>query len=298
MSSGNRRTVGVAGWYWMSSQTSVRATTAPGVTARSLPTWNASGSTMVGMCGAEDMSEMKARTPRRRLRPPLSMYAFHATGLRYGLLLGADAAMRLVSTNFSRSLSRQSSSASASRASELCARARYAWRVRLSSGFPLHAGSENRRSRRSGAIAELPMAMPASSAASLAYRAATVPGRLASRNAYRTMLLSGRNRRTVPRAASGANRSSAPTASSSPAASVASNSADSPAGREAFSSCGRTELEVIADPLAAAPRGAVSCRWGPSAGQAPARQTAGTCTAPSAPWRMRAVPRAWRLRPA
>ena len=49
MSSGNRYTVGVAGEYWMSSQTSVRATTEPGVTAMSLPTWNAPRSTIVGM---------------------------------------------------------------------------------------------------------------------------------------------------------------------------------------------------------------------------------------------------------
>ena len=124
MSSGNSCTVGVAGWYWMSSQTSVRATTDPGVTARSLPTWNASRFTMVGMCGEEVMSEANARIPRTRLRPPVSIYAFRAAGLRYGLLLGADAAIRLVSTNFSRVLSRQSSSASASRSSEVFARAR------------------------------------------------------------------------------------------------------------------------------------------------------------------------------
>ena len=124
MSSGNWCTVGVAGVYWMSSQTSVRATTDPGVTARSLPTWNASPSTMVGMCGEEAMSETKARIPRTRLRPPVSMYAFHAAGLRYGLLLGADAAIRLVSTNFSRVLSRQPSSASASRSWALRPRAR------------------------------------------------------------------------------------------------------------------------------------------------------------------------------
>ena len=91
----------IASVYWMSSQTSVRATTDPGVTARSLPTWNALPSTMVGMCGAEAMSEAKARIPRTRLRPPvlLELEAFHAAGLRYGLLLGADAAIRVVSAD-------------------------------------------------------------------------------------------------------------------------------------------------------------------------------------------------------
>ena len=84
MSSGNWCTAGVAGWYWMSSQTSGRATTAPGVTARSLPIVNASGSTMVGMCGAEAISEIRARAPRTRLRPPVPMNAFHATGLSSG----------------------------------------------------------------------------------------------------------------------------------------------------------------------------------------------------------------------
>src|ERR1035437_6342848 len=54
--------------------------------------------------------------------------------------------------------------------------------MRLSSGFPLHAGSANRRSRGCGATAERPAAMLASSAASLPDRAATAPGRLASRN--------------------------------------------------------------------------------------------------------------------
>ena len=72
--------------------------------------------------------------------------------------------------------------------------------MRLSSGFVFHAGSENRRSGRCGAIGELPLAMPANSVASWQARRVTVRGRLASRAAYRTMLLSGQNRRTMPRA--------------------------------------------------------------------------------------------------
>ena len=66
------------------SLTSVRATTAPGVTARSLPIVNESGATMVGMCGAEAISEIRAPPPRTRLRPPVSMNAFHATRLSSG----------------------------------------------------------------------------------------------------------------------------------------------------------------------------------------------------------------------
>jgi hypothetical protein len=69
---------------------------------------------MVGTRGAEDRSDSSERTPRSADRPPLSMRAFQATGLISGLLLGAAASMRLLSTKRIRSLSRQSSSASAS----------------------------------------------------------------------------------------------------------------------------------------------------------------------------------------
>ncbi len=124
MSSGNWYTAGVTGSYWMSSQTSDRATTAPGVAARSLPTSNASGATMAGTRGGADKSDASARSPRSMLRPPLSMTAFHATGLISGLLLGAAASIRLLSTNRIRSPSRQSSSASASSIPAVPARAR------------------------------------------------------------------------------------------------------------------------------------------------------------------------------
>ena len=52
------------------------------------------------------------------------MAAFQAPGLSSGLLLGAAASMRLLSTNRIRSLSRQSRSASASSASAVPAEAR------------------------------------------------------------------------------------------------------------------------------------------------------------------------------
>ena len=108
----------------MSSQISHRATTAPGVTARSRPTSNASGATIAGTRGGADRSEASDRRPRTALRPPLSMIAFQATGLISGLLLGAAASMRLLATNRIRSWSRQSSSASASSASTVPAQAR------------------------------------------------------------------------------------------------------------------------------------------------------------------------------
>src|ERR1017187_1866518 len=75
-------------------------------------------------------------------------------------------------------------------------------------GFSFHAGSEKRRSRRAGVIADLPAAtLPSSPASAPAWRA-TVPGRRPSSNAQRKVLALGRNLRTVPRAASGRSRSS------------------------------------------------------------------------------------------
>jgi len=103
---------------------SERATTAPGVTARSRPTSNASGATMAGTRGGADRSDTIDRSPSAALRPRLPMTAFQAAGLISGLLLGATASMRLLSTNRIRSVSRQSSSASASSDSTVPAQAR------------------------------------------------------------------------------------------------------------------------------------------------------------------------------
>ena len=114
----------MTGRYWISSNTGVRRTTEPGVTARSTPTSNASGSTMDGTRGATAMSAAKFRRPARVLLPPVSMAAFTAAGFSSGLLLGASASMRLVSMNPTRSASFSSSPASASTPSAACAAAR------------------------------------------------------------------------------------------------------------------------------------------------------------------------------
>jgi hypothetical protein len=106
--------VGVTGWYWISSNCWLACTTAPGVTARSRPTANASAATIDGTRGGAAISEARARRPRTVLDPPESMKAFQATGLSAGLLLGAAAAIRLVSRNRSRVSSRQDSSAPSS----------------------------------------------------------------------------------------------------------------------------------------------------------------------------------------
>src|ERR1035437_6179246 len=51
ISSGQRYTFSVTGWYWMSSNCSHECTTPPGVTARSRPTSNASAATIDGTRG-------------------------------------------------------------------------------------------------------------------------------------------------------------------------------------------------------------------------------------------------------
>ena len=114
----------MAGWYWMSSNCSHAYTTAPGVTARSRPTSKASAATIDGTRGGAARSVASARTPRTALPPPLSTRAFQAAGLSSGLLLGAAAAIRLASRNFSRVSSRQPSSASATSVSAEAAAAR------------------------------------------------------------------------------------------------------------------------------------------------------------------------------
>ena len=111
-SSGNWCTVGVAGLYWMSSKTSVRATTAPRCHREIRADLERVG------ChhrrdarGRGHIGDEGTGTPQTTLSPPVSMNAFHAAGLRIGLLLGADAARRLVSDELQARISRQSSSA-------------------------------------------------------------------------------------------------------------------------------------------------------------------------------------------
>ena len=225
ISSGTCRTAGVTGRYWISSNTGVRRTTEPGVTARSTPTSNASGSTMDGTRGATAMSAAKCRRPARALLPPVSMAAFTAAGFSSGLLLGASASMRLVSTNPTRSESASSSPASATTPSAVCAAARYACIVRCSSGLPAHPGSANRRSRRDGCTCERPAAMRASSPASCVPRPATSRGLAARAAARRRPEPPGLIRRSMPVAASLSSRSSGAAAASAAADLVVSSSA-------------------------------------------------------------------------
>ena len=75
----------------MSSKTSVRRTTAPGVAATVRPTSKGVPSTISGMRGADAMSFTKADSPRATFRPPVSTTALAEAGLTSGTLLGASA---------------------------------------------------------------------------------------------------------------------------------------------------------------------------------------------------------------
>ncbi len=76
------------------------------------------------------------------------------------------------------------------------------------SGFSVHAGSVNRRSRPEGAMSEVPARMRPSSPASEPARPATQPGRLASPAANRSVDMPGKNLLVGPSAACVSSRSS------------------------------------------------------------------------------------------
>jgi hypothetical protein len=217
MSRGTSRTVSVDGRYWISSNTSVRKMTAPGVVARSSPTENASGSTIEGTRGGVARSLTNWVRPRTALRPPVSMAALSDSGLTTGTLLGARASTRLVALNRMRSSSCQSRSASSISSQAVRAAARCVCIARLSSGLPVQAGSLNRLSFLLGVSSELPAAMRASSRASSPARPATAPGRRASADPNRNAVpAGGTSLRSGPRAASTSTMSSGRPTSAAP----------------------------------------------------------------------------------
>src|ERR1700722_5202767 len=91
ISTGWRRTAPVAGVYWMTSASSSRSTTAPGVTARSVPTWNAPRSVWDGMPPLERTSRHHWRAPRATLSPPVSNARLSAAGVLGRKVVGAGA---------------------------------------------------------------------------------------------------------------------------------------------------------------------------------------------------------------
>ena len=217
MSNGTSRTRSVCGRYWISSRTSVRSTTAPGVTAMLRPTSNDDVSTISGIRGLVAMSRSRLIPPWTRLRPPVSMAAFADAGFTSGTLLGDSASSRFSARKRTRLSSRQSSAASLTSWSAVCPAARYACTMRRSNGFSVQAGSVNRRSRLGGASAEVPTPIRASSAARLPSRRAVVSGLLARPTANMAVEGSGASWRSGPSAAStsSASRGAASSASCS-----------------------------------------------------------------------------------
>ena len=201
-SSGTARTVGVCGAYWISSNTSVRRTTAPGLTPRLPPTAKADVSTICGIRGGWARSFTRFSPPRTKLSPPDSRAARTDSGLTTATLLGASAWSRLSARNRTRWSSRQPSSAPVISSSTVRPVARYVCRIRRSTGLLCHCGSAKRRSFGPGPSSELPRTTRSSSAASPPSPEAVVPGRVASRPASLTVDRSGASRRIGPKAAS------------------------------------------------------------------------------------------------
>jgi hypothetical protein len=91
--SGRLYVVGVLGAYWISSNTSERWTTSPGVMARFPPTVNGRPSTVEGMPRLRRASCRKCRAPVTRLRPRVATALLSAPGFPTSVLVGATASV-------------------------------------------------------------------------------------------------------------------------------------------------------------------------------------------------------------
>ena len=100
------------GRYWINSNTSVRSTTDPGVTARLPPTSNFDLSTLAGRRGERVTSRTNRRPPRTRLAPPSSILALSTAGFDHGKFAGANASRMFIAANRAWRSVRQSSPAS------------------------------------------------------------------------------------------------------------------------------------------------------------------------------------------
>src|SRR5918998_1241397 len=108
MTRGRCRTRGVEGSYWITSTTSSRWTTAPGVMPRSSPTVKALRSTWRGSPPLRTRSWSVFRNPRRTLTPAVSNARLSAAGLPGRVFVGDMALVRALSTKRTCSTSRQS----------------------------------------------------------------------------------------------------------------------------------------------------------------------------------------------
>ena len=163
----------------MTSASSSRSTTAPGVTARSVPTSNALRSVWDGIPPFLRTSRHQWRAPRATLRPPVSNARLSAAGLLARKLVGAAALITMFATNRARSASRQLRwlpSRSSTRCPTDSHRLRYSWPSRRNAGFCAHAGSAKRRSPLTGARSDFPARMRSVSPASRRVSRATLRG--------------------------------------------------------------------------------------------------------------------------
>ena len=110
ITSGRLRTRAVVGAYWMSSISSLRYTTLPGVTARLRPTSKARSSLieMRPRCA----SAARFARPCARLAPSVDSARFSTSGLVATKLVGASASTNCLVKNSSRCLSGSGSAAS------------------------------------------------------------------------------------------------------------------------------------------------------------------------------------------
>ena len=110
ITSGRRCTRAVVGAYWMSSISSLRKTTLPGVTARLRPTSNARSSLIV--MRPRCASATRLASPCTRLAPSVDSARFSTSGLVAMKLVGASASTYCFVRNSRRCLSGSGSGAS------------------------------------------------------------------------------------------------------------------------------------------------------------------------------------------
>src|SRR5215469_17720806 len=133
----------------MSSISSLRNTTFPGVAARLSPSSNDEVSTWRGRPLWCTRSSRKFRDPAATLAPPVSNALFSAAGLVGRKLVGARASKARPTASCAFWSVTGSPRPAASRSSPSCRAARYAWRSANQPGLPSHDGSAKRLSRSS-----------------------------------------------------------------------------------------------------------------------------------------------------
>ena len=255
----------------------------PGVTARSVPTSNASGSTIAGTRGGAARSAARCRRPGQRAAAAGVDGRLQRRRVEQRVVARRERVDQVGQHEPTRVSSRQSRSASGQQrlgrlagrqvGLHAAAQQRVAGPGRVGEPAVPRAGCDLRSCRpRSGR----------------ARRRAAPPRRPTSRRAAGQR--GGQPQRGAVRAGAGAARRAPRRSAAGPARRRRRPRRLAP--RTSPAACAVTQR-----PAGAAPRGAGSCRSGPWAARPPARCAAGTCTPPPAPWRTRAARPAWRVAP-